>query len=122
MVDFCPECGSLLRKNRCKCGYGQQSPKSDKNSNGIPLIQIWNPPTPNIIYCKITATPLEKLKSGLNKGIIPEKLRDIKKKLKNHQLSCQNCVYYNFDRSHCQIKNKYISMDSICKTFEPFKI
>ncbi|MFX1275216.1 MAG: hypothetical protein ACFFAT_09270 [Promethearchaeota archaeon] len=122
MVDFCPECGSLLRKNLCKCGYGQQRPKIAKSTNGIPLIHVWDPPTPNIIYCKITATPLEKLKTGLNKGIVPEKLREIKNKLKKYQITCQNCLYYIKERSHCQIKNKYISKDSICKTFEPFKI
>ena len=122
MVEFCPECGSLLRKNQCKCGYGQKSLKIVRNDEGIPIKHVWSPPTPNIIYCKITATPLEKLKIGLNKGIMPEKLKDIKKKLKKHEFSCLNCVYYEELHSHCQIKNKYFSRDSICKIFEPFKL
>ena len=120
MVDFCPECGSMLRKNRCRCGYGQQGSKIVKSSNG-PMINIWNPPTPNIIYCKITATPIEKLRIGLKKGKIPDKLREIKSKLKKHELTCLNCVYYEEKKFHCQIKNKYVSKDSICKSFEPFE-
>ena len=121
MVDFCPECGNMLRKNRCRCGYGQQGSKIVKSSNG-PMINIWNPPTPNIIYCKITATPIEKLRIGLKKGIFPDKLREIKNRLKKHELSCLNCVYYEEKKFHCQIKNKYVSKDSICKSFEPFDI
>ncbi len=122
MVDFCPECGNLLKKNQCKCGYGQQGLKISKSSEGIPLIHVRDPPSPNIIYCKITATSLEKLKIGLSKGIVPEKLREIKRKLERYELTCQNCVYFEEERSHCQIKNKYISSGSICKTFEPFEI
>jgi hypothetical protein len=121
MVDFCPECGSMLRKNRCKCGYGQQGSKIVKSSTG-PMINIWNPPTPNIIYCKITATPIEKLRIGLKKGKYPDKLKEIKNRLKKHELTCLNCVYYEEKKFHCQIKNKYVSKDSICKSFEPFDI
>ena len=121
MVDFCPECGSMLRKNQCRCGYGQPPPKIVKSSNGL-MLTIWDPPTPNIIYCKITATPIEKLRIGLNKGIYPDKLREIKKRLKKHDLTCLNCVYYEENKFHCQIKNKFVSKDSICKRFEPFEI
>lgn len=122
MVDFCPECGNMLRKNRCKCGYGQQQGSKIVKSSNSPVKIMWNPPSPNIIYCKITATPFEKLKTGLNKGIYPEKLREIKKRLKKHDLSCLNCVYYEEKNFHCQIKNKFFSKDSICKSFEPFDI
>lgn len=125
MVDFCPECGSLLRKNYCKCGYGQQDSKIVISSNdpmNSPMIKVWDPPTPNIIYCKVTATQIEKLRIGLKKGIFPEKLKEIKKKLKKHDLTCLNCVYYEEKKFHCQIKNKYITKDSICKRFEPFDI
>ncbi|GAH05564.1 unnamed protein product, partial [marine sediment metagenome] len=38
--------------------------------------------------CRITATPYDKLKLMLNKGIKPEKLKEIKKGLKNHLYSC----------------------------------
>ena len=37
MVDFCPECGSILRKQQCKCGYGQKQPIVAKNPEGIPI-------------------------------------------------------------------------------------
>jgi len=121
MVDFCPECGSMLRKNKCRCGYGQKAPKIVKSSNGA-MLTIWDPPTPNIIYCKITATSIEKLRIGIKKGIYPEKLKEIKKRLKTRDLSCLNCVYYEEMKLHCQIKNKYITKDSICKRFEPFDI
>lgn len=117
MVEFCPECGNLLRKGGCKCGYNQ--PKV--SNKDISLIKVWDPPSPNIIYSRLTATPLMKLKSMLNKGIYPEKLKEIKKKLKQHLYTCSNCVYYDESLSHCKKKNKYIQNSSICKTFEPFE-
>jgi DNA-directed RNA polymerase subunit M/transcription elongation factor TFIIS len=117
MVEFCPECGNLLRKKSCKCGYNEP----EKQTNVISLKKIWKPPSPNIIYCKLTATPFEKLKSMLNKGLYPEKLKEIKEKVRNHLYSCANCVYYYEDMSHCKLKNNYIQNDSICKTFEPFE-
>ncbi|MBN1800982.1 MAG: hypothetical protein JW891_05705 [Candidatus Lokiarchaeota archaeon] len=121
MVDFCPECGGLLRKNRCKCGYGQKKPRVVKSPQGS-IVREWNPPSPNVIYCKATATPIEKLKIELNKGTTPEKLKDIRNKLKKRELTCMNCVYYEEKELHCQIKNKYYSKDSICTMFEPFGI
>ncbi len=121
MVDFCPECGGLLMKNRCKCGYGKQKPPMEKNSYGA-VIKEWNPPSPNIIYCKITATPIEKFRIDLKKGNYPEKLKQIKLRLKKRDLTCLNCVYYEKKNLHCQIKNKYYSKDSICFRFEPFGI
>ena len=120
MVDFCPECGNMLRKNACGCGYNNPSINS-KNLSNTSLIHIWNPPTPNIIYCKITATSYDKLKMMLSKGTYPEKLKEIKKKLKNRLYSCINCVYYNDEIFHCQIKNKYLKKDSICRSFEPYE-
>lgn len=119
MVEFCPECGSLLRKRACRCGYNQPKPKETNNGG---LNYIWNPPSPNIIYCKITATPIEKLRSALNKGDYPDKLKEIKINLRNHQYTCCNCVYYNEEINHCQIYNKFYKKDSICKRFEPFEI
>ncbi len=121
MVDFCPECGNMLRKRQCRCGYGQKRPKAVKSSTGS-MLTIWDPPTPNIIYSKITATPIEKLRIEISKGRYPDKLRDIKNRLKKHDLSCLNCVYYEEKKFRCQIKNKYVSKDSICKRFEPFNI
>ncbi|MHA1914574.1 MAG: hypothetical protein ACW986_11800 [Promethearchaeota archaeon] len=117
MVEFCPECGNMLRKKACRCGYTEFETTPTK----IPLRQLWNPPSPNIIYCKLTATPYEKLKSMLKKGEYPEKLKEIKKKVKNRLLSCRNCVYYDEYLFLCKFKNKYIAKDSICKTFEPFE-
>ncbi|GAI58567.1 unnamed protein product [marine sediment metagenome] len=120
MIEFCPECGGLLRKNRCRCGYNAPTiAKKIISKDGV--IQIWNPPSPNIIYCKITGTPLEKLKKRLNKGIYPEKLKEIKKKLKEHLYTCCNCVYYKEDVLHCQYKNKFLKKDSICRSFEPYE-
>jgi hypothetical protein len=117
MVEFCPECGSLLRKKTCRCGYTECEITADK----VPLIQMWDPPSPNIIYCKIMATPYEKLKLMLTKGVYPEKLKEIKEKVRNHLYSCGDCVYFDVEISHCKIKNKYIKEESICKTFEPYE-
>jgi DNA-directed RNA polymerase subunit M/transcription elongation factor TFIIS len=117
MIKFCPECGNLLRKKFCPCGYNAPA---DKKVIKDGVIQIWQPPTPNIIYCKITGTPLEKLKKGLNKGIYPDKLKEIKIKLKKHLFSCRDCVYYREDVIHCQLKNKFLKKDSICRSFEPY--
>ncbi|MFX1428226.1 MAG: hypothetical protein ACFFBE_17365 [Promethearchaeota archaeon] len=117
MVEFCPECGNLLRRNRCKCGYNEQQIPNNKLS----LIQIWDPPSPNIIYCRITATPLKKLKQMISKGAYPDKLKEIKRKVRNHLYSCINCVYYHEEISLCKKKNKYVQNNSICKTFEPFE-
>ncbi|TKJ22128.1 MAG: hypothetical protein CEE43_07885 [Promethearchaeota archaeon Loki_b32] len=121
MVEFCPECGNMLRKKTCRCGYGELDATS-KDASHNHLIKIWNPPSPNAIYCKITATPHEKLKSMLNKGMIPEKLKEVREKFKNHLYSCRNCVYYYEEISHCKFKNKYLSKDSICKSYEPYDI
>lgn len=120
MVEFCPECGNLLRKGACKCGYNK---KVIPSRNGIshPLIEIWDPPSPKVIYCKLTATSLDKLKSMLSRGAYPEKLKEVSKKVKNHLYSCLNCVYYNEEISHCQIKNKYLKKESICRSFEPYE-
>ncbi|MHA2391801.1 MAG: hypothetical protein ACXAEX_07515 [Promethearchaeota archaeon] len=117
MVEFCPECGNLLRKKPCKCGYSEE----EDTSNKISLIKIWKPPSPNNVYCRITATSYEKLRSMLSKGIYPEKLKEIRKRIKNHLYSCINCVYYHEELSLCKFKNKYIQRDSICKSFEPYK-
>ena len=119
MVDFCPECGNMLRKKTCGCGWGELETISNDGSPNH-LIKIWNPPSPNAIYCKITATPYEKLKSLLNKGIKPEKLKEVRENFKNRLYSCGNCLYYHAEISHCKYKNKYLTKDSICKSFEPF--
>jgi hypothetical protein len=117
MVEFCPDCGNLLRKKPCPCGYDEPSTGFEERS----LLKIWKPPTPNIIYCRITATSLEKLKKLLNKGIKVDKLNEIRRKLKNHLFSCSNCVYYHEDNNHCKLRNKFLTEDSICKSFEPFE-
>lgn len=117
MVEFCPECGNLLRKKPCPCGDKDLDSTSESRS----LLKIWSPPTPNIVYCKITATSLEKLKKMLSKGIKVEKLKEIRDKLKNHLLSCSNCVYYHEEINHCRLRNKFLTEDSICKSFEPFE-
>ncbi|MFX1375105.1 MAG: hypothetical protein ACFFA0_04780 [Promethearchaeota archaeon] len=117
MVEFCPECGNMLRKKSCACGYN----KRETNSSAEFLLHVWAPPSPNIIYCKITSTKYEKLKKMLSKGIQIEKLKEIREKIEKHLYNCCNCVYYNEGISHCQLKNKYLRMDSICKSFEPFE-
>ena len=120
MIKFCPECGSLLRKDSCRCGYNAPvTTKKKVSKDGV--IQIWDPPSPNIIYSKVTGTPLEKLQKGLKKGIYPEKLKKIKQNLKKRLYTCCNCVYYREDVQHCQKKNKFLKMDSICRTFEPYE-
>lgn len=119
LVEFCPDCGNMLRKKSCKCGYNNQN--SSTNVTGTSLIEIWNPPSPKIIFCKLTATSQDKLETMLSKGKYPEKLKDITKKLKNHLFSCCNCVYYNEEIFHCQIKNKFLKKESICRSFEPFE-
>ncbi|GAH05563.1 unnamed protein product, partial [marine sediment metagenome] len=88
MIEFCPDCGNLLRKKPCPCGYSEP----ETTLKGMSLGHIWDPPSANLIYCRITATPYDKLKLMLNKGIKPEKLKEIKKGLKNHLYSCLNCV------------------------------
>jgi hypothetical protein len=85
------------------------------------MIEIWDPPSPKIIYSRLTATSQDKLRVMLSKGPYPEKLKEIIKKVKNRQYSCCNCVYYNEEKFHCQIKNKWFKKDSICKSFEPFE-
>ncbi|MHA1885687.1 MAG: hypothetical protein ACW96S_11580 [Promethearchaeota archaeon] len=117
MVEFCPECGNMLRKKACRCGYTQYETTTTK----IPLLQLWNPPPPNIIYCKLTATPYETLRSMLKKGNYPAKLKEVKEKLKKKLYSCLDCVYYDETLFLCKFRNKYITKDSICKTFEPFE-
>lgn len=119
LVEFCPECGNMLRKKSCKCGYNNQN--SPTNVTGTSLIEIWNPPSPKVIFCKLTATSHDKLETMLSKGKYPEKLKEITKKLKNHLFSCCNCVYYNEEIFHCQIKNKFLKKESICRSFEPFE-
>ena len=120
LVEFCPECGNMLRKKSCKCGYNDQNSLT-KNVTGTSLIEIWNPPSPKVIFCKLTATSHDKLETMLSKGKYPEKLKEITKKLKNHLFSCCNCVYYNEEIFHCQIKNKFLKKESICRSFEPFE-
>ena len=117
MVEFCPDCGNMLRKKSCRCGYADK----ETNNKNPSLIQIWDPPSPNNIYCKIAAIPYDKLKSMLSKGVPIEKLTEIRKKLRNHIYSCCNCVYYHEEEFHCKFKNKYIKKDSICRTFEPYE-
>lgn len=117
MVEFCPECGNMLRKKPCPCGYSDHETHIKSNT----LLQIWAPPSPNIIYCRITATPYDKLKLMLNKGIHLEKLKEIKYKIKNRLYSCTDCVYYHEEIFHCKLKNKYLRKDSICKSFEPYE-
>ncbi len=117
MVEFCPKCGNLLRKKPCPCGYSDRESTPQSRS----LITIWSPPNPNIIYCKLTATSLEKLKLMLSKGIHLEKLKEIREKLKNHLFSCCDCVYYHEEIFHCRLKNKYLAKDSICRSFEPYE-
>ena len=115
MVEFCPECGNLLRKKRCKCGYDEVPSKTAS------LNKIWDPPSPNIIYCRLTAMSLEKLRSMLNKRIYPEKLKEIQINFKNHYYSCSICLYYSEEISLCKKRNKYLTKDSICKSFEPYE-
>ena len=110
----------MLRKKSCKCGYNTQDSLST-NLNNMSLIEIWNPPSPKIIFCKLTGTSQDKLKIMLNKGIYSDKLKEITKKLKNHHFSCCDCVYYNEEIFHCQIKNKYLKKESICRSFEPYE-
>ena len=118
MVDFCPECGNMLRKNSCKCGYEEDQVKIKTKTF---YIEMWDPPSPKVIYSRLTATSHDKLRKMLSKGNYPEKLKEITKKLKNHLYSCRNCVYYNEEKFHCQVKNKFVTKDSICKRFEPFE-
>ena len=120
VVEFCPECGNMLRKKSCKCGYNNQNIHS-KNGPNMALNEIWNPPSPKVIFCKLTATSQNKLETMLSKGNYPEKLKDITKKLKNHLFSCCNCVYYNEEVFHCQFKNKFLKKESICRSFEPYE-
>ncbi len=119
MVEFCPECGNMLRKKTCGCGYGELDATS-KNSSHNQLKKIWSPPSPNNIYCKITATSYEKLKSVLNKGMTPDKLKEVRENLKNRLYSCSICLYYHAEISRCKYKNQYLTKDSICRSFEPF--
>lgn len=118
MVEFCPECGNLLRKKTCECGYGK--PKA-LPQNGVSnyVIQIWDPPSPKTIYCKLTASSHDKLNSLLNKGMVPEKLKEVRRKLKNHLFFCNNCLYYHADKFLCKYKSKYVTLESICRSFEP---
>ena len=121
MVQFCPECGALLRKNSCPCGYNAPSTVVKGDSNII-LNYIWDPPSTNMLYCKITGTPYEKLKFEISKGNYPEKLKEIREDIKDHKYTCRNCVYYNHEKSHCKLKNKYFKDDSICKSIELFGV
>ena len=59
--------------------------------------------------------------SMLNKRIYPEKLKEIRMKLKNHYYSCRVCLYYSEEMSLCKKKNKYLTKESICKIFEPYE-
>jgi hypothetical protein len=117
MVEFCPDCGNLLRNKPCPCGYKDQEITPKKMSLGY----IREPPSANIIYCRITATPFDKLKMMLSKGVYLEKLKEIRFKLKKNLYSCLNCVYYHEEDFLCKPKNKYLRKDSICKSFEPFE-
>jgi hypothetical protein len=117
MVEFCPECGNLLRKGPCKCGYASDEIPTKKSY----INQMWDPPSPNIIYCRLTATPLEKLRLMLNKRIYPEKLKEIRQNLKNHLYTCEVCLYYDEKESRCKKKNKFLTKDSICMNFEPYE-
>ena len=117
MIEFCPDCGNLLRKKPCPCGYNDHESTPKKMSLG----HIWDPPSANLIYCRITATPYDKLKLMLSRGVNLEKLKEIKVKVKNKLYSCLNCVYYHEEIFHCKIRNKYLKKDSICKSFEPFE-
>ena len=121
MVEFCPECGNMLRKKPCGCGSVDQ-PSTSKDVSSNSLIEIWNPPSPNTIYCRITGTAYDKLKKILSKGAYPEELKEIRKKINRHLYSCCNCVYYVEKVFHCKFKNKFLNKTSICKSFEPWEI
>jgi len=103
--------------------------ESDKIKNKITSIStsIFSILIPIFQYVPCTSvwfgiiTPHEKLKSLLNKGMIPEKLKEVREKFRNHLYSCRNCVYY-YEISHCKFKNKYLSKDSICKSYESYDI
>ena len=121
MVEFCPECGNMLRKKPCGCGYVDQSSNS-KNVSSVSLVEIWNPPSNNTIYCQITGTSYDRLKYLLSKGVYPEELKEIKEKIKKHYYTCCKCVYYIEENFHCKLKNKFLKKSSICKSFEPWEI
>ena len=64
----------MLRKKSCRCGYEEIQAKNAPNSY---ILEIWNPPNPKIIYCRLTATSQDKLRIMLSKGNYPEKLKEI---------------------------------------------
>ena len=142
MVEFCPECSNMIRRGVCRCGYNAPPPPATKTERVVRdrvvkvtktervvrdgvikatktervlrdgVIQIWKPPSANIIYSKITGTPIEKLQRRLNKGFYPEKLKKIREKLKKRLFSCHECVYAgkedkNEDVLNYQKKNKF---------------
>ena len=71
-----------------------------------------DPPTPQDIINQAEALKTHKTF---------DKLKEIKRKVRNHLYSCINCVYFHEEISLCKKKNKYIQNNSICKTFEPFE-
>ncbi len=120
MVDFCPKCGSMLRKGPCKCG--SKKPTGFYKSPNSLVKHIWNPPSANVIYCKLFNISYDKLKNLISRGKYPEELTVIKKKLSSNKYTCCQCMYYNEVKYHCQIKNRNFEKNSICKGFEPSKI
>lgn len=69
MVDFCPECGSVLRNRPCKCGYKDHISKNFSKNTAENISVFWDPPNPRTLYCRITGVPYRKLKYNINQGL-----------------------------------------------------
>jgi len=77
----------------------------------------WNPPAPSTIYCKINGITYSLYKYYLTRSSSAIQEKNIEDKLNSHKYNCACCSSYLDEM--CSHKNKGVSKDAICKSFEP---
>lgn len=79
----------------------------------------WNPPAPSTVYCKMYGISYNSYKYYQTRSSSDIQIKSIEDKLNNHNYNCACCSSYL--NGACSNKNKSVSKDAICKSFEPEK-
>lgn len=77
----------------------------------------WNPPAPSTVYCKMNGITYNLYKYYRTRSSGEIQIKSIEDKLNSHKYNCACCSSY-LDGA-CSHKNKVVSKDAICKSFEP---
>ena len=77
----------------------------------------WNPPAPSTVYCKMNGITYNLYKYYRTRSSSEIQIKNIEDKLNSHKYNCACCSSY-LDGA-CSHKNKSVSKDAICKSFEP---